>query len=65
MTFEERARGLMTEDGEWPSAAYETGPQARRAAAMQEAITLLCDAITKLRLDVDALQETVDRLEGK
>jgi hypothetical protein len=36
---------LVEDDGEWPSAAYEEGPHARRAQAMQEAIKNLAQAV--------------------
>lgn len=49
MTKEEQARDLVINDGEWPSAEREPEPQARRAAAIQEAIVLLCDAVAELR----------------
>jgi hypothetical protein len=42
------ALDLVSDDGDWPSPAYEEGPQARRAAAMQDAITRLAKAVLLL-----------------
>lgn len=50
------ALDLVTGDGEWPSPAYEEGPQATRASAMQQAIKNLASAVLQLTDEIEVMR---------
>lgn len=50
---------LINHDGEWPSPECEPGPQAARAAAMQEAIKSLAFAVRELNDEIQLIRATV------
>lgn len=53
------ALALIETDGDWPSPAYEAASEARRAAAMQQAVKNLARAVIDLSNKVDLLRDTL------